>query len=303
MNKLIGIFKRFFIAQRGNSVSSVKGYVSVIRDFGTFVSKKGINVESATPETVMEYVSVVKKRCKPQTAAGYVTKLKTFYQILVQKGLVKASPVGEIHIKWHQEPRDILSDNEVEGILGQARVNYGSKGSLYANKQGFCKCSKEVRALRDYLILSLLSETGVRIAELLNIKPMDIDFEAKRIRILGKGNKVRIQPITAQTGALMGTFLAQSGSVINRDAPVFDITRPGVDNIIKFFCGLADVSKSISPHSFRHYFITACHRRGLDLISLQRLAGHANLNTTSRYTHISIDDLQEKYESVQGGTC
>lgn len=292
--KSIEVFKRYFVNQRGNAKSTLKGYLGVIKDFQKFAEKKNLDFGEVNEDAFLGYVTRLKTRLKPQSVSRYVTTLKSFYEILQVKGLVAKSPVKDIKIKSHQSPKDILTDIEIEQLLSIAKNNYENKGVLY-NSARKGKHLPEIRSLRDYLLIKILAETGLRISELLHIRPVDLDFGQDRVKVLGKGQKCRIQPISNEIKALLTTYLDR----INPSGRIFDLTTQGSTNIIKFFLEKAGICKQISPHSFRHYFITRCHRQGINLITIQNLVGHVSLSTTSRYTHPSIDTLQTEYNKIQ----
>ena len=157
--------------------------------------------------------------------------------------------------------------------------------------------------LRDLLIIELFYSTGIRLSELTNIKISDIDFYENRIKILGKGNKERYVYFGDICKNLLKEYIDYSRYklnkknneylILNKDGDT--LTGRGVEYILKKYIKKTDIKGKITPHTLRHTFATHLLNEGADLRSVQELLGHANLKTTSIYTHISNERLREVY--------
>ena len=155
---------------------------------------------------------------------------------------------------------------------------------------------------RDKLILRMLYETGMRRSELANLRRVNIDFSAKNLKVLGKGNKERYIPVEDELlrnielyltlkekeyPGIEALFITKSGRGINAN-DVYKIVR-------KYMCTLSNAER-VSPHIFRHTFATHMLNEGANIDAIKELLGHANLNATEIYTHNTREHLKEAYK-------
>ena len=158
---------------------------------------------------------------------------------------------------------------------------------------------------RDHLIVELLYATGLRVGELVNIKLKNIDFGAQSIKVVGKGNKERYVFYNTTTSELLKDYLkirAKTQKTSNEYLLLNDkgnkITEAKVRQIIKNTLIKTGIKNKITPHTFRHTFATDLLNAGADLVNVKELLGHASLNTTSIYTHITNDRIKEVYNKA-----
>jgi site-specific recombinase XerD len=158
-----------------------------------------------------------------------------------------------------------------------------------------------IRRDRDYLLMKLLWQTGVRVDELLHIRPRDIEHHNERINIVNaKGNKQRRVPVKPETLKELELYIAAEN--IEADSPIFKnkkgdaYTQQHVRRIIKPYGSL--INKNVHPHTFRHSFAINMIRHGCDLRRLQQVLGHSSLNVTAVYLQFNDRDLQDVYEGV-----
>jgi integrase/recombinase XerC len=159
-------------------------------------------------------------------------------------------------------------------------------------------------ALRDLAILELLYATGIRCAELVAIKLVDIDFQEKLIRIQGKGKKQRLVLFGKKAAEKMRRYLElERPQPQSLNEPLFlnyqagQLTTRSIQRICRMFERFLPEQKTITPHVLRHSFATHLLRNGADIRSVQELMGHASLASTERYTHVSINDLIQLYQT------
>lgn len=156
---------------------------------------------------------------------------------------------------------------------------------------------------RDALILEMLYATGVRVSELVGIKLEDISLSNKTIRILGKGNKMRIVYFNDITLKRLKYYLENGRSSMDvKNSYYLFLNRRGgklttrrVEQILEEIIEKTSITKHISPHMIRHSFATHLLNEGCDLLSVQQLLGHESLSATSVYTHITNDRIKEVY--------
>ena len=167
-----------------------------------------------------------------------------------------------------------------------------------------------IRNPRDYLILRVLARTGIRLGELYGvkkegvwrggIKKRDVDFKAKRLWVYTlKQRKYARREVLLDEASII--LLQTKTTSMGLDDFVFhDISYRQIQRLPLKYARLAHIEKNVSPHSFRHFFITDMWRRGVDIVALQHLAGHRNIIGTTNYLHVATDDVEKKYREIYG---
>lgn len=159
--------------------------------------------------------------------------------------------------------------------------------------------------VRDKAILELLYATGVRCAELINIKLTDINFEEKTIRILGKGKKERMVLFGQKAkDQLMRYISVERAAQSSSDEYLFlnyrggQMTSRSVQRTVAMFREFLQIKRPITPHKIRHSFATHLLHQGADLRVVQELLGHQNLASTEKYTHITLEQLRKMCKTI-----
>ena len=160
--------------------------------------------------------------------------------------------------------------------------------------------------LRDRALIELLYATGMRVSELVSLRPDDLNLKAGYLTCMGKGSKERLIPIgsaavdwvqrytAAARPALLGGRVSPRLFVNARGGN--GLSRVGFWKLLKKYAVQAGLSRDLSPHVLRHSFATHLLERGADLRSIQTLLGHADLSTTQIYTHILEARLKAVYD-------
>ncbi|MGA3359983.1 MAG: tyrosine-type recombinase/integrase [Halobacteriota archaeon] len=153
----------------------------------------------------------------------------------------------------------------------------------------------ETSNLRDYLLLRFMWRTGVRVSEVINVTPNDIEFKNHVVNIRkAKGGRQRRVPLDEETLKMLSDYILASNTL--EDQPVFPVKRDRVFKIVKKYGNMSGVK--IHPHTLRHSFAIHMVRSGTDLRRLQLMLGHTSLSTTQVYLQFNDDDLREAYEKV-----
>jgi site-specific recombinase XerD len=160
--------------------------------------------------------------------------------------------------------------------------------------------------IRDVAMLELLYSSGLRRAELAGISINDLNLNEGTVRILGKGNKVRIVPVGAKAIGAIKQYIAVRAKMENiRDKTALFLLLNGkrmtpgaLYHIVrKYFNGIPDSGRA-HPHKLRHSFATHLLDHGAEIRAVQEMLGHSSLRTTQRYTHLTIDRLKQAYDSA-----
>ncbi len=232
----------------------------------------------------MVFAFLTKKNQKPSSINRNISSIKKFHLYLLDNEIIFHNPSELIESQKNRRNfPDTLSVDEIEKILGAIEpIN--------------------VIQIRDLSILLLLYSSGIRVSELVNLELSNLFLDQDYIKILGKGKKERLVPIGLRAKEKLIYYIEKSRkniSTINSKGYVFlsyrskQLTRMAVFNIIKKYTKLSDISKNVSPHTFRHSFATHMLEGGADLRVVQELLGHENINTTEIYTHLDRTYLKE----------
>jgi site-specific recombinase XerD len=169
-------------------------------------------------------------------------------------------------------------------------TNYLEKPQVDVMLEAAAACNE-----RDYLIIRMLWRTGMRVNELLHVRPVDLEYHTYIVRIVKvKGSKQRRVPLDAVTLAHLRAYI--DANEIPTEAPIFPITQQWVRKLISKYAVL--IGKNIHPHTFRHSFAINSVRHRVDLRRLQQVLGHTNINTTAVYLQFNDKDLQDVYANV-----
>jgi integrase/recombinase XerD len=188
---------------------------------------------------------------------------------------------------WKTLPR-YLSVEEIDRLIDQPNV-------------------ETARGLRDRALIELLYATGMRVSELVGLRPADVNLEACYLTCTGKGSKQRIVPIGDAAAEWVRRYLREGRSVLlgARSSPRLfvsargggaGLTRVGFWKIIKLYALQAGLTRHLSPHTLRHSFATHLLERGADLRAIQMMLGHADLSTTQIYTHVLEQRMRSLYD-------
>ena len=284
-NILIKEFALYLKLERALSDNSIESYCSDISKLSKFLEEiKNENVAeiknlcSIDRETLLSFINSENDRgISKRSQARIVSSLRTFYSYLEMEGKVDKSVAELLELpKLPARLPVVLSVEEIEVILGVIDLSL---------PEGH----------RDKAIIELLYSCGLRVSELVNLKISDIFFEEEFIRVIGKGDKQRLIPIGTPAVDAIKLYLKQRLHInpITKDSNILFLSRRGrrmnremVFLIVKREAEKAGITKSISPHTFRHSFATHLVENGADLRVVQQMLGHESILTTEIYTHV-----------------
>jgi integrase/recombinase XerD len=225
----------------------------------------------------------------PRSVARAVACYRGFYRYLILDGRLKASPADDLRPPraWKTLPR-FLSVEEVDQLLAQPDVS-------------------TPRGLRDRALIELLYATGMRVSELIGLRPSDVNLDASYLTCTGKGEKQRIVPIGDEAAVWVRRYLRDGRAALlgRRSSPRLfvnargggaGLTRVGFWKILKAYARQARLRTAVSPHLIRHSFATHLLERGADLRAIQMMLGHADLSTTQIYTHVLEQRMRTIYD-------
>jgi len=285
-------FISYLKLEKNYSEHTIKAYQ---RDIDTFASYCKEYCEEASIDQVSYplirnwIVALSDQGVSNRTINRKISSLQAYYKFLLKVGDITISPlVKHRALKTSKKIEVPFSENEMEDIL--SRIPFGD------NFEGE----------RDKLIIELLYTTGMRRAELVNLKVSDINLSGHTLKVLGKRNKERILPLLLSTVEQVKTYLVKRSEIkTNTELPYLLLTKEGLKiyetlvyrTINKYFSLVSPKVKK-SPHILRHTFATHLLNRGADLNSVKELLGHSSLASTQVYTHNSIAELKKVHQKA-----
>jgi len=297
VQNLIDDFLSYLRNERGQSAHTQKTYAALLNRFVEWAGTQNLSGwESVQLSHLMSFIEHERQRAmetQPETSVRKLSSesvyleiaaLRAFYRFAEQEKFLLVNVAENLSLprRWKRLPKS-LTNEEIGKLLAP---------QLPENETSLC----------DQAILELAYASGLRLAELKNIRVEQLHLEAGFINVIGKGNKERVVPVGSKAVEAMQRYLSAGRPIlVNRKSPgnVF-LTRRGTPFAavtlwwrIKRRVRLAGVGRNVTPHMLRHSFATHLLEHGADLRVIQELLGHATINTTEVYTHVAGSRLRE----------
>ena len=285
MNQEVASFLLFLEKEVNMSENTIISYQKDLKDFFKFLDMVKVTYLNVDRYVVRDYLKYLdEKKLKNSTIARRISAIRTFYNYELSLGKVKSNIFNDVrNPKIEKKLPNFLSYEELAKIFASIDTDTDT-------------------GLKKRLIVEMLYATGVRVSELVNIKVSDINKSNKSIRVMGKGKKMRIVYFGEYAEEYLNRYLTKNinkGSkylFVNANNEKMQIEEVEV-MIQKIVKDLA-LKTHVTPHTLRHTFATHLLNNGTDIKTVQELLGHASLNTTGIYTHVSNERLKEVYLKV-----
>lgn len=268
------------------SANSVEAYMRDLRQFAHFILRLwDVPPRKVEVEMVERYMAWLYDRGREKSSqARALSSVKSFFNFLLINDQIDASPAEFVQSpKFGRQLPDILSTDEIDRIIATVDTS-------------------TVKGLRDQAMLEVLYSCGLRVSELTSLRIQDLFFGEGYIRVIGKGDKQRIVPISAVARERIHRYLdKRPGARSNVDILFLNnrggkLTRVMVFTILKEAVQRAGIHKHISPHTFRHSFATHLLEGGASIRQVQEMLGHESILTTEIYTHLDNSHLRRTVE-------
>lgn len=255
-----------------------------------YAESRGVSPDVLTRQDLEAFIrSQMGEGRSPRSVARAIACYRGFYRYLLIEGRLTASPAEDLRPPraWKTLPR-YLSVEEVDRLIAQPDVT-------------------SARGLRDRAAIEVMYATGLRVSELITLRPADLHLEASYVTCVGKGSKERLVPIGDEAGAWLGRYIRESRPrllgrrtssrvFVNARGGGLGLSRVGFWKILKGYAQGAQLTHALSPHMLRHSFATHLLERGADLRAIQMMLGHADLSTTQIYTHVLEHRMRAIYD-------
>lgn len=279
-------YRTYIKLEKRLAQNSVESYMRDLRSFAHFILRMwDVPPQKVEPQMIERYMAWLFDRGREKTSqARALSGVKSFFNFLMISDKIENSPAEFILTpKFGRQLPDILSTDEIDRII--ATVDTSS-----------------VKGLRDCAMLELLYSCGLRVSELVSLKIQDLFFGEGYIRVIGKGDKQRLVPISATARERVHRYLDKRPETRSGEETLFlnnrgsRLTRVMVFTILKQAVRNAGIEKRISPHTFRHSFATHLLEGGASIRQVQEMLGHESILTTEIYTHLDSSHLRRTVE-------
>lgn len=281
------VFLEFLSVEKGLSSNTLLSYSQDLKKLFLFLQKGKKPWLKAGEEDLIKFIHLQSRTgLSSRSLARLISSLKSFYRFLVREGAVKRNPAANLSYpkSWFSLPK-FLTVEEVETLLNQPD-------------------ERDLRGTRDKAMLELIYAAGLRVTELLTLKPEDLNLDDRFLLCMGKGGKQRIIPIGKSASSAVRSYLGKARPRLLKRPSEFlfltsrgkAFTRQGFWKLVRAYARKAGLGPKISPHILRHSFATHLLERGADLRSVQLMLGHSQITTTQIYTHVSRQRIRHLYD-------
>jgi integrase/recombinase XerD len=285
---LIDTYLTYLRDVRRVSSNTVESYARDLGALAAFAENSGLEVETLTRSDLEAFVRAqMASGLAPRSVARSVACVRGFYRFLAVEEKRENSPADDLRAPraWAALPR-FLDVEEVDRLLAAPDIS-------------------TPRGLRDKALIEVLYATGMRVSELVSVRPNDLHLDEGYLTCVGKGDKQRIVPVGHSAAEWIRRYVQGArGELARRGSPWLfvnardggPLSRVGFWKVLKEYGRKAGLPRDLSPHVLRHSFATHLLERGADLRSIQMMLGHADLSTTQIYTHVLEARLRAVYD-------
>lgn len=283
-------YQDYLVKEKNYSPLTVRAYLDDILSFQNYLNQQSITLEEVVYPNVRNWIVVLVENNVSTTSVNRkISALKSFYKFLLKVKQITVNPLlKHKSLKTAKKVQIPFSEKEMRDVF--LDHNYVD----------------DFESIRNRFILELFYTTGIRRAELINLKLNSINEIQKTIRVIGKRNKERIIPVLDCTLDLFKKYKEQRDNLEQiKDIEMLILSKRGnkvsesfVYRLINDYFSTVSKKEKKSPHVLRHSFATHLLNNGADLNSVKELLGHASLSSTQIYTHSSLAELKKIYQEA-----
>lgn len=281
-------FKSYLKLEKGLSENSIQAYESDLGKLIIFLEEIGFEegLEKADALLLHDFVKWVNASgLNERSQSRIISGIRSFYKYLTIEERISVDPALTLDSpRIGRKLPDVLTVNEIDLLFSKIDLS-------------------KPEGRRNRAMLEVLYSCGLRVSELIHLRISDLFRDESFVRIIGKGNKERLIPISSTALKEIDLYMPDRNSMLNIDKGHMDIlflnrrgkqlTRVMIFTIIRQLTEKAGIKKQVSPHTFRHSFATHLVNGGADLRAVQEMLGHESIVTTEIYTHLDREYLRE----------
>lgn len=283
---IVSRYRRYLKLEKGYSVNTLDAYMRDVDKLFRYLAVEQVNVLDVKLEDLEHFAAFISDLdIGPRSLARILSGVRQFYRFLVIDGYLEVDPTELL-----ESPKQ---PDHLPEVLSTAEVDLLEQAIDLSKWEGH----------RNRAIIEVLFSCGLRVSELINLKLSNLYIEEQYIRVMGKGSKERLVPISPRALDELNYWFADRNVMkikpgeedyvfLNRRGQ--HLTRTMILIMIKRYAVEAGIKKTISPHTLRHSFATSLLEGGADLRAIQAMLGHESIGTTEIYTHIDTSTLRQE---------
>lgn len=283
---IVSRYRRYLKLEKGYSVNTLDAYMSDLDKLVRYLAAEQVHVTEVKLEQLEHFAaSISDLGIGPRSLARILSGVRQFYRFLVLDGYMEDDPTELL-----ESPKQ---PNHLPEVLSTAEVDLLEQAIDLSKWEGH----------RNRAIIEVLFSCGLRVSELINLKLSNLYVDEQFIRVMGKGSKERLVPISPRALEELNYWFSMRNEMsikpgeedyvfLNRRG--HHLTRTMILIMIKRYAAEAGIKKTISPHTLRHSFATSLLEGGADLRAIQAMLGHESIGTTEIYTHIDTSTLRQE---------
>lgn len=291
MDQTIIDFIRYIEQERNYSQATVTAYRDALRDYEDFETSAFGSFDALHPDLTKArawMVAMGERGWKVASIKQHLCILRSYCKYLRRKGLIPSNPLDLLPSPQVPKPLPVwVREEQMDDLID--KVEYGD----------------DFEGRRDRLIITLLYSTGMRRSEAAGLRIQDIDFGASQLRVHGKGNKERIIPFGHELSEMLHEYIQERNTGTEADSDALLVGSNGRPLSPQAVTGIAHKYLDTVPnlarkgaHVLRHSFATNMLAEGADLMAVKELLGHASLQSTEVYTHLTPQELLANYRQA-----
>jgi integrase/recombinase XerD len=284
---LIDAFIDALWLEEGLSKNTLAAYRRDLTLYGAWLQGQGRVLTETSEADLNAYFSAQHRTSKASTANRRLTVFKRYFRWALRERIIAGDPTLKLQAaKQALRVPKTLTEAQVEALLQAPDTDHAL-------------------GVRDRAMLELMYASGLRVSELVTLKVFNLSLSENVLRVLGKGNKERLVPFGEVASVWLKQYLegARAELLAGKQTEDLFVTHRGVKAgsamsrvmfwmIVKKYARTAGITAPLSPHTLRHAFATHLLNHGADLRAVQMLLGHADISTTTIYTHVALERLK-----------
>lgn len=290
--KAIQSFLDFLKYQKRYSRHTIISYETDLVAFFDYMEKQYQEsaIENTRPAYIRSWLAEVKEAgMSSKTINRKISSLRSFFKNQLKEGNIEVSPMATITApRVNKRLPQFVEKKDISTLFDH--VEFPDDWTGYTER----------------IIMQILYNTGIRQAELINLKESQVDVSNCSLKVLGKGSKERIIPVSAQLMNMLKGYIQKKQNMIEHADSVYLLVKENgkklypkyVYNVVKKYLALVTTIDKKSPHVLRHTFATHLMNNGADLNAVKELLGHSSLAATQVYTHNTIEKLKDVYKKA-----
>lgn len=283
---IVSRYRRYLKLEKGYSVNTLDAYMRDLDKLVRYLAAEQVHVTEVKLEQLEHFAaSISDLGIGPRSLARILSGVRQFYRFLVLDGYMEDDPTELL-----ESPKQ---PNHLPEVLSTAEVDLLEQAIDLSKWEGH----------RNRAIIEVLFSCGLRVSELINLKLSNLYVDEQFVRVMGKGAKERLVPISPRALEELNYWFSMRNEMsikpgeedyvfLNRRG--HHLTRTMILIMIKRYAVEAGIKKTISPHTLRHSFATSLLEGGADLRAIQAMLGHESIGTTEIYTHIDTSTLRQE---------